>query len=191
MTVCISRICIHVCTYTRARAVRKVSVWPGHATFSCTHTRTHTHVPMRRGRYCVTVTTLSFYVTSRASSTQQKRRFFYMWEARINMRGHMSTSRRVEKGGEPRYLVRPECDVEIRIRRSSAITQKGSPKTASKYYDRSPSSDTRLSIDCRRKTHVFSARNWVMIQETGEYIQKNNICIILETTCKTNCKYHW
>jgi len=56
----------------RAQAVRKVSVWPGHATFSRSRarTRTHTRVPVRRGRHCVTVTTLSFYVTSRARSTR-------------------------------------------------------------------------------------------------------------------------
>lgn len=48
---------------TRARAVRKVSVCPGHATFS-PRTRTHacTHTPSSRAGHCVTVTTLSFYM---------------------------------------------------------------------------------------------------------------------------------
>ena len=58
------------CTRTCAYAVRKVSVCPGHATFSprtCTHACTHTCPG--RAWHCVTVTTLSFYMTSRARPT--------------------------------------------------------------------------------------------------------------------------
>ena len=62
---------------TRARAVRKVSVCPGHATFSPrtrTHARTHarSHTPSGRSVHCVTVTTLSFYVTSRVRPTNMR-----------------------------------------------------------------------------------------------------------------------
>lgn len=61
---------------TRARAVRKVSVCPGHATFS-PRTRTHacTHTPSGRAGHCVTVTTLSFYVTSRAPRICRRQRW--------------------------------------------------------------------------------------------------------------------
>lgn len=61
---------------TRARAVRKVSVCPGHATFS-PRTRAHacTHTPSGRAGHCVTVTTLSFYVTSRAPRICRRQRW--------------------------------------------------------------------------------------------------------------------
>lgn len=184
----------HVYARTRARAVRKVSVWPGHATFSRTHT--HTRVPMRRGRHCVTVTTLSFYVTSRASDTRQKRRLLYMWER------YVSTYERVPiragKGICPHCAASKKEVSHVILRVSgtlksgfaglspSAITRKKVRRQAPRYYDRSPSSGTRLSIDCRRKKTCVLAHDWVMFRRRI-ICSINNNCTILEAIYKATC----
>lgn len=150
---CICSPSMYICARIRARAVRKVSVWPGHATFSRTHT--HTHVPVRRGRYCVTVTTLSFYVTSRASNMQQKRQLFYMWEARINLhlytRGH-TCPHCVASKKEASHVI--SCiDPGATLKSGFAIGDhaKRPEDGPGVLWSISPSSDTRLSIGCRQK----------------------------------------
>lgn len=114
--------------------------------------RARTRTYARRGRHCVTVTTLSFYVTSRASNARQKRHLLYMGEARIRVytcvharaRTHVASKKAASRRFIPCVPGTLKSGFGLSPFSDRAERQ---PKTAPGYYDRSPSSDTRLSVD--------------------------------------------
>lgn len=150
MSIYVSRICVHM--FARAQTVRKVSVWAGPRNFLAhAHARLSAAWPaLRNGNDSLFLCDIMRVRHAAEETTLLYVRGTYervLTHASEDTYPHCVASKKEVNhviSRVPGTLKSGFADIS-----PSAITQK-SPKTAPKYYDRSPSSDTRSIADRKR-----------------------------------------